>query len=155
MAGLDGFDVFVKKISKLQTDARSKPKEAALKIGAAVERQAKINASTGSHKKGQPHIPGTGPGPNRVTGFLRNSITSSGRPIGFDAYQVVVGPTAPYAKDVEFGVYSWKKKSDGTAFQPGQGYPYFQFAVDGLRRMGAYDTILKQVFEGTGLNPKK
>jgi len=155
MAGLSGFDDFTKKIGKLSNDARSKPKEAALKIGAAVERQAKINASTGSHKRGEPHIPGTGPGPNRVTNLLRNSITSSGRPLGFDKYQVVVGPTAPYAKDVEFGVYSWKKKSDGSSFSPGEGYPYFKPAVDGLRRMGAYDTILKQVFEGTGFQPKR
>jgi hypothetical protein len=153
--GLNGLTDFANKLKKLQDDARSKPKEAALKIGAAVERQAKTNASTGTHKRGEPHIPGTGPGPNRVTNALRNSITSSGRPIGFDGYQVVVGPTISYARDVEFGVYSWKKKSDGTPFKPGEGYPYFRPAVDGLRRMGAYDTILRQVFEGTGFKPKK
>ena len=152
--GLINLGEFLGDLKKVQADVREKPKEAALKIGAAVERQAKINASTGRHKPGQPHIPGTGPGPNRVTNKLHNSITYAGRPVGFDGYQVVVGPTISYARDVEFGKPSWIRKSDGTLFTPGEGYPFFKPAVDGLRRMGAFDTILKQVWQGTALEKR-
>lgn len=34
----------------------------------------KANASTGHHRPGAPHIPGTGPGPNVATGDYRRSI---------------------------------------------------------------------------------
>lgn len=148
---LEGYERFLADLKKIQTDVREKPKEAALKIGAAVERQAKINASTGRHKPGEPHIPGTGPGPNRATNKLFNSITSYGRPVGFDGYQVVVGPTIEYARTVEFGSPKWKFKSDGTLFPPNEGYPFFRPAVEGLRKMGAFDTILKQVWQNTAL----
>lgn len=153
-SGITNLAKFLGDLKKIETDVRAKPKEAALKIGAAVERQAKINASTGRHKPGEPHIPGTGPGPNRATNKLFNSIISAGRPVGFDGYQVVVGPTIEYARDVEFGKPEWKRKSDGTLFTPGEGYPFFRHAVDGLRRMGAYDTILKQVWQGTALEKR-
>jgi hypothetical protein len=153
-SGIVNLDKFLRDLKQIEADVREKPKEAALKIGAAVERQAKINASTGRHKPGEPHIPGTGPGPNRATNRLHNSITSYGRPVGFDRYQVLVGPTIEYARDVEFGAPHWRRKSDGTLFPPGEGYPYFRPAVDGLRRMGAYDTILKQVWQGTALEKK-
>lgn len=142
-------------LKQLQTDTREKPKEAAQKIGLAVERQAKINASTGTHKVGEPHIPGTGPGPNRASRNLLDSIVSYGRPVGLTGYQVVVGPTAEYAREVEFGSPRWKIRSDGTPFTPGIGYPYFRPAVEGLRRMGAFDTILKQVWQGTALGGGK
>ena len=153
-SGIQNLSEFLRDLKRIQNDAREKPKEAALKIGAAVERQAKINASTGRHKPGEPHIPGTGPGPNRVTNKLHNSITSYGRPVGFDGYQVVVGPTIEYARDVEFGKPEWKFKSDGTRFPPNEGYPYFRPAVEGLRKMGAFDTILKQVWQGTPLQKR-
>jgi hypothetical protein len=152
---LENFDRFIQDLKQLQVDTREKPKEAALKIGAAVERQAKINAATGSHKPGEPHIPGTGPGPNRASRNLLDSIISYGRPVGLNGYQVVVGPTAVYARAVEFGHPNWKMRSDGTPFTPGVGYPYFVPAVEGLRRMGAFDTILRQVWQGTALGGGK
>jgi hypothetical protein len=151
MSGLEGWGEFKRELEKLQTDIRARPKKAAELIGIAVERQAKINASTGQHKPGKPHIPGTGPGPNRATNKLRDSIKHQGTPVGFDGYEVIVGPTIYYARSVEFGSSRWKTRSDGEPFEAGVGYPYFKLAVDGLRKMGAFDTILKQVWNGTKL----
>lgn len=151
MSGLKNYDNFMRKYSKLQKEAIAKPKEAALQIATAVERQAKINASTGSHKRGKPHIPGTGPGPNRVSNHLRDSIKTKGHQVGFDRYEASTQPFAYYAKAVEFGSSRWKIRSDGSQFIPGIGYPFFRPAVEGLRRMGAFDTILKRVWQGTEL----
>jgi hypothetical protein len=151
MTGLEGWGEFKHELDKLQADVRERPKKAAQLIGLAVERQAKINASTGQHKPGKPHIPGTGPGPNRATNKLRNSIRMMGENVGFEGYEVVVGPTIEYARSVEFGSTRWKVRSDGESFEAGVGYPYFQPAVDGLRKMGAFDTIFKQVWLGTKL----
>jgi len=75
---------------------------------AAVERQAKKNANTGTHKRGQGHIPGTGPGPNVVTGNLRRSIYSQTK-IGFGSlYVAEVGASMVYARAVEMGLPTWK-----------------------------------------------
>lgn len=43
--------------------------------GMLLQNQVKINATTGYHKAGLPHIPGTGPGPNRATGDYVRSIS--------------------------------------------------------------------------------
>jgi len=44
-------------------------------FGMHLQNQVRINTSTGTHQRGQPHIPGTGPGPNAATGDYRRSIT--------------------------------------------------------------------------------
>lgn len=70
------------------------------------ERQAKINASTGTHRRGEPHVPGTGPGPNRVTGNLVRSITHTPLIIsGPDLLRRVgTASTAPYGEWLETGL---------------------------------------------------
>ena len=151
MPAIEGMNELIAQFHKLQTDVRERPKKAAELIGEAVKRQAIINASTGSHKPGLPHIVGTGPGPNRATGKLRNSIQRVGFPVGFSGYEVIVGPTIEYARDVEVGSPKWKVRSDGQPFEMGVGYPYFQPAVIGLEKMGAFDTIFKGVWQGTAL----
>jgi hypothetical protein len=42
--------------------------------GRELQRQVRFNASTGVHGPREPHIPGTGPGPNIVTGTYVGSI---------------------------------------------------------------------------------
>lgn len=96
-----------------------------------IERQAKINASTGEHKRGQPHIPGTGPGPNVVSGDLRRSITTDIRK-GFKGYVATVGPTVEYARQVELGGGNWKS---------GVKYPYLEPAV---RKLVSNGTLNRQ-----------
>jgi hypothetical protein len=103
----------------------------------AVERQAKINANTGVHKRGQGHIPGTGPGPNVVTGTLRRSITTEIR-YGFGNYVATVGPTVEYARAVELGSSRWKS---------GVRYPFLVPAVGYLVGSGKLNSIFTSNFK--------
>jgi hypothetical protein len=99
-----------------------------------IERQAKKNADTGTHPRGQGHIPGTGPGPNRVTGTLMGSIQTTVR-FGFGSYIAIVGPTVEYARAVELGSSRWKS---------GVKYPYLFPAGEQLSK----DGTLNRVFQG-------
>lgn len=99
--------------------------------GLAVERAAKINANTGTHKRGEGHIPGTGPGPNVVTGTLRRSITTTVR-YGFGSYIATVGPTVEYARAVELGSKRWKS---------GVRYPYLMPAGEQLIKNGTISRV--------------
>ena len=92
--------------------------------GLAVERQAKQNANTGTHAKGQPRS--GGPGPNVVTGNLRRSITTSAR-YGFGTYIAEVSATMSYARAVELGSPQWKS---------GVKYPYLGPAAQSLKDNG-------------------
>ena len=92
--------------------------------GLAVERQAKINANTGTHKKGEPRS--GGPGPNVVTGNLRRSITTTARS-GFGTYIAEVSATMSYARHVELGGPNWK---------PGVTYPFLGPAATSLKDNG-------------------
>jgi hypothetical protein len=104
---------------------------------AAVERQAKKNANTGTHKRGQGHIPGTGPGPNVVTGNLRRSIYSQTK-IGFGSlYVAEVGASMVYARAVEMGLPTWKS---------GVKYPYMVPAVESLKQSGQLNRTFTGAF---------
>lgn len=104
--------------------------------GFAVQRQAQKNANTGTHKKGQPHIPGTGPGPNVVTGALRRSIRTDVK-YGFGNYVAVVGASTEYARAVELGSPRWKS---------GVKYPYLRPAAEDLIRNGSLSRIFTAAF---------
>lgn len=103
--------------------------------GLALEREAKINANTGTHKRGEGHIPGTGPGPNVVTGTLRRSITTEVR-YGFGAYIATVGPTVEYARAVELGIPKWG----------GKRYPYLIPAAGKLIGNGTLNKVFTNAF---------
>jgi hypothetical protein len=127
---LAGLDLTEKKVS----DA------ARFAIGMAaaeVERQAKKNANTGTHPRGQGHIPGTGPGPNVVTGNLRRSIYSQTK-VGFGSlYVAEVGASMVYARAVEMGLPTWKS---------GVKYPYMVPAVDSLKQSGQLNRTFTGAF---------
>ena len=102
-----------------------------------VERQAKKNANTGSHPRGQGHIPGTGPGPNVMTGNLRRSIYSQTK-IGFaGSYVAEVGASMVYARAVEMGLPEWKS---------GVKYPYLVPAVESLKQSGKLNRTFTGAF---------
>lgn len=105
--------------------------QAIAQAGLAVERQAKINANTGVHKRGKPHIPGTGPGPNVVSGALRRSINTEVR-YGFGKYVAQVGASVEYARAVELGHPRWKR---------GGGYPYLGTAALMKRNDGTIQRV--------------
>lgn len=99
--------------------------------GLAVERQAKQNASTGVHARGEGHIQGTGPGPNVVTGNLRRSIKTEAK-IGFgSSYIAEVSASAIYAYAVEKGLPEWG----------GVKYPYLEPAATTLRDNGTLSRV--------------
>lgn len=114
--------------------------QAITKAGLAVERQAKMNANTGTRQRVKTrngyrvvpptHIPGTGPGPNVVTGDLRRSINTEVR-YGFGTYIAVVGASMIYARAVEMGLPNWN----------GKKYPYLGPAVQTLQQNGMLQTI--------------
>lgn len=97
----------------------------------AVERQAKLNADTGTHARGEGHIPGTGPGPNVVTGTLRRSISTETR-YGFGSYIATVGPSVEYARSVELGSSRWKS---------GVRYPFLGPAVGYMVKSGTLNRV--------------
>lgn len=88
-----------------------------------VERQAKINASNGSHKKGDPTPATPGHGPAVVTGNLRRSITHETAYEGVDLVKRIgVARTAEYGRYLETGL------RNGSTFPFLQ--PAFRFVVD-------------------------
>jgi len=125
MAGFDG----------LEDKADFAAKYAISMAGMEVERQAKKNANTGTHKKGTPRIPG-GIGPNVITGNLRRSIFSTTR-VGFGSYIAEIGASMEYARQVELGGGSWKS---------GVKYPYIGPAVDTLKANGRLQRTFTMAF---------
>lgn len=86
-------------------------------MAALVIHDAQANFS-GSHRKGEPHVPNPQNYPNVVTGTLRRSIQGTGiEKAGIGTYKTTVGPTARYGRRVEMGL------------APTGAYPYFGPAV--------------------------
>ena len=105
--------------------------------GLAIERQAKINANTGTRRREgsriipPKHIGPSGSGPNVITGTLRRSIRTSVA-FGFDSYIAVIGPTVEYSRAVELGSPRWKS---------GVKYPYLEPAAIALIKSGKINRI--------------
>jgi phage gpG-like protein len=93
------------------------------KIGLAVERQAKINAS------GRP-------GPNVQTGRIRTSITPQVDPASFPEW-VEIGTNVVYAPPLEYGSSRWKS---------GVSYPFLTPAADFVRNV-VVENIVKDTIE--------
>jgi phage gpG-like protein len=69
-----------------------------------IEREAKAELSTGSHRKGEPTTSPPGEPPDLVTGNLRRSVNVEGpEPAGITGWQGQVGPTAEYGRIQELG----------------------------------------------------
>lgn len=69
--------VFEAVFAAIGEQAKSKGRLALEPLALAIERQAKINASAGSHKYGTPTPASPGSGPAVISGNLRRSITHS------------------------------------------------------------------------------
>jgi hypothetical protein len=115
-----------------------------MRVGLAVERQAKLNfQGTRSYQKrvskktGNPWLKITPPkhvggsGPNTVTGNLKRSIKTTYR-VGLGVYTAEVGPTMMYARQVEKGGGKWPA---------GLKYPYLEPAALSLYLSGKLNRI--------------
>ena len=87
----------------------------------------RANASTGHHAPGQPHIPGTGPGPNVATGdYVRSwTLEIEQRGSGFAA---IVGTALPQGPRLEYGFYDMTDALGRHFYQP--PYPHLGPAFD-------------------------
>jgi hypothetical protein len=68
---------FTRIFSEVQREGQLKSRRVLTGLALAIERQAKINASTGAHKRGTPTPARPGAGPAVVSGTLRRSISHS------------------------------------------------------------------------------
>jgi hypothetical protein len=109
-----------------------------------LRRRIQHNAMTGVHGPNQGHIPGTGPGPNVVTGDYVRSWEIDHGPVGAQVWT-----DAPQANRLEYGFHG--VDSAGRRFnQP--AYPHIAPAVDGVEeRMGRQlDGIVAGLVRGVG-----
>lgn len=128
---------FLAAFNRTAADLNNAARYAIGMAAAEVERQAKKNANTGTHPRGQGHIPGTGPGPNVMTGNLRRSIYSQTK-IGFgSSYIAEVGASMVYARAVEMGLPEWKS---------GVKYPYLAPAAESLKQSGKLNRTFTGAF---------
>ncbi|MDX3243663.1 hypothetical protein [Streptomyces sp. ME18-1-4] len=122
--------VFLRLFAEIDADAKLKTHRVITQLALAIERQAKINASVGAHKRGTrtPASPGTGPAV--ISGTLRRSITHS--PVVFTGggWETKVGTgvgfTPPYGRTPasKYGFYL------ETGLKNGATYPFLRPAFD-------------------------
>lgn len=95
--------LLAKIVAQVEQGGEEGAKAGLVAVAQTVETKAKANANSGSHRKGEPHVPGTGPGPNVVTGNLRRSITHQPPQQDSQGWFVRVGVagTASYGQYVE------------------------------------------------------
>jgi hypothetical protein len=121
---------FTRIFTEVQREGQLKARRVLTGIALAVERQAKINASAGAHRRGTktPASPGTGPAV--ISGTLRRALTHS--PIVFTGggwetkVGTAVGLQPPYGRTPasKYGLYL------ETGLKNGATYPFLKPAVD-------------------------
>lgn len=131
-----GPGVFTAVFEALARQAEPKGPKALTALANVIERQAKINASTGAHRYGTatPARPGTGPAV--ISGNLRRSLTHSPlKLVGPSTWETRVGTAVgfypPYGKSRtpanKYGLYLEKQPRYGGAFPFLE--PAFRYAV--------------------------
>lgn len=113
--------------ARIAVEAQAKAAAALAVIGTAVERQAKINASTGSHPYGTPTPAWPGSGPARVSGTLVRSITHTDPALDAFGWSMRVGTAV--------GLYPTYRTLSGSVFTskvPANKYGYY-LEVKGVR----------------------
>lgn len=137
---------FARVFAEVQRDAQVKSRLALTLIASAVEKQAKINASSGSHPRGTPTPARPGSGPAVITGTLRRSLTHS--PILFTgaSWETKVGtaggltPPGGRTPSSRYGLYL------ETGLKNGATYPFLAPAARFVRTVVApqiYQTVFR------------
>ncbi|MFD9564341.1 hypothetical protein [Streptomyces sp. NPDC059994] len=113
-------------MAEINREGQLKSRTVLTQLARAIERQAKINASVGAHKRGTPTPASPGTGPAVISGTLRRSITHS--PIvplagGWETkVGTGVGINPPYGRTPasKYGLYL------ETGLKNGATYPFLQ-----------------------------
>ncbi|MFF4644992.1 hypothetical protein [Streptomyces sp. NPDC001389] len=94
--------LFTSLFAEISADGQLKSRTFLTQLANAIERQAKINASSGSHKRGTPTPASPGTGPAVISGTLRRSITHSPVALTGTGWETKVGTGAgispPYGR---------------------------------------------------------
>ena len=126
--------MFLKLAAEINAEAQIRSRKALTELALVVEKQAKLNASSGTHKYGTktPAHPGTGPA--IISGNLRRSITHTPiKEVGLALETLVgtgIGFPAPYGSHTpanKYGFYLETGLKNGTTY-PFLG-PALKFAV--------------------------
>ena len=122
--------LFTELFAEINRDAQVKSRTFLTRLALAVERQAKVNASSGAHRRNTPTPASPGSGPAVISGTLRRSLTHS--PIVFTGggWETKVGTAAgvapPYGRTPasKYGFYL------ETGLKNGSTYPFLKPAFD-------------------------
>lgn len=113
------------------------------RTGLWMQRVIKANANTGQHRPGLPHIPGTGPGPNRATGDYARSIALNVTVSG-GVHVATVSTNLIQARRLEFG-FRGTDEAGRTYNQP--PYPHWRPAI--FLAHAVFDRELARAFATT------
>lgn len=140
--------IFSEVFAGIDAQAKVKGSKLLTMLAAALEKQAKINASVGSHRYGTPTPASPGTGPAVISGNLRRSITHEPvRLLGPGHWQTRVGtgvgftPSYGGARRTPANKYGFYLE---TGLRNGTTYPFLEPAFDHVRTTGArviYDAI--------------
>lgn len=127
---------FFKVMTEIEAGTRLRSRTALMKLALVVEKQAKINASSGAHQYGTPTPAQSGTGPAVISGNLRRSITHTPIQRMGDSYSVLVGTAVGFYPNYgtsrtpanKYGYYLEKKGLSNGAKYPFL-MPAFKFAV--------------------------
>lgn len=94
--------MFTSLFAEITAESQVKTRTFLTQLANAIERQAKINVSSGSHKRGTPTPASPGSGPAVISGTLRRSITHSPVRLSGTGWETKVGTAVgispPYGK---------------------------------------------------------
>lgn len=132
---------FPRIFAEIDAAAQAKARKALTALALLTERQAKINASVGAHKRGTPTPASPGTGPAVISGTLRRSLTHSSPVRTGAGWEVKVGTavgfTPPYGRTPasRYGLYL------ETGLRNGATYPFLLPAAKFVMR-----TVAPQVY---------
>lgn len=119
-------------------------------LATAVERQAKINASTGQHRRNTPTPAHPGAGPARISGTLVRSITHSRPERTADRWECKIGTAtglyAPYNRRTPANRYGYYLEH---GLRNGARYPFLQPAAHMVAHISAY-VMFAEAFRRAG-----
>ncbi|WP_055590125.1 hypothetical protein [Peterkaempfera griseoplana] len=131
---------FARLFAEVNAASNLKVRKVLTAVALVVERQAKVNASNGSHKWGTPSPASPGTGPAVISGTLRRSITHSPtvwKGIGWEVkVGTAVGFMPPYGKNKtpanKYGYYL-----EVAGLRNGDTYPFLKPAAEFGMRVAA------------------